>query len=61
MAWDNEKPTARVANPLALAPPCPKLRRYQSPITREYEVRLVEATCLDASVRCARVALKSGR
>jgi hypothetical protein len=26
---DHEKPTRRVARPVELAPPCPKLRRYR--------------------------------
>ncbi len=29
--FPDEKPTVRVARPVELAPPCPKLRRYREP------------------------------
>ena len=30
MTFPDETPTVRVARPVELAPPCPKLRRYQA-------------------------------
>ena len=31
MTFPDETPTVRVARPVELAPPCPKLRRYREP------------------------------
>jgi hypothetical protein len=59
--YPDETPTRRVANPLDLAPPCPPLRRHRPELTREYETRLVVATCQAASERAMRVALRCGR
>jgi hypothetical protein len=61
VSWSNEAPTTKLANPKLDDIPESWRRLHRTEITREYETRLVEATCLDASVRCARVALRSGR
>ena len=56
MIWEDEVPTVKLANPLADPPP-----RRRTPMTREYETRLTEATCLAAAKRCARILVRQGR